>query len=369
MARRGENIYKRKDGRYEGRYVLGKRPDGRTKFGYVYGYQFGEVRRRLLEKKAILMRQNTDFGLECRCTLEVWAEEWLRGRLADGMKPSTHQTYRSLLDRYLLPELGGYRLGALTPEILREHLAQMGERGLSQSTVLVTFRLLSGILKGACEAEKLRQNPCRRVKLHAEAPEEQRVLSANEQRRLVNGARDFKDVPALLSLYTGMRLGEVSGLRWDDVDWESGCLRVRRTAQRMRRMRQEEASRTCLTTNRPKSASSTRTIPVPAFLMDALRAMREANPESGYVFGGASPAEPRTLQRRFQSLAKRAGVSNVHFHTLRHSFATRLLELGVDVKTISKLLGHSSVRTTLDFYAHSMRESQRRAIDRLAAAL
>ena len=367
MAKRGENIYKRKDGRYEGRYVIGKKPDGRTKFGYVYGRQFGEVRQILVVKKAAMLQQATDFGLEYRQTLRMWASEWLENRRQTGIKISTLQTYGGMLERYILPALGEYSLRAITPELIRAQLAQMEARMLAPSTVRVTFRLLSGILGGAQEAGIIRENPCKRIRMRTNAPAEQRVLTAEEQRRLLEGARGIEDIPSLLSLYTGMRLGEICALRWSDVDWSRGTVTVRRTAQRM--LDSSGGNRTQLRTGLPKSASSIRTIPVPTFLMEALRSLRAGAAEDAYIFGDECPAEPRTQQRRFQRLAKRAGIQNVHFHTLRHSFATRMLELGVDVKTISRLLGHSSVQITLDCYAHSLLESQRQAIDRLASAL
>ena len=368
MARRGENIYKRKDGRYEGRYVLGRNPDGSTKFGYVYGRQYGEVQHILLIKKAAMLRQMAESGLECRQTLREWAGEWLAERLRGGMKPSTWQTYAGTLERYILPALGGCRLGAITPEMIRMQLARLGAQGLAQSTVQVTFRLLSGILGGASEIGKIRENPCKCIHLHAVSRAEQRVLNGEEQSQLLDAARESRDIPALLGLYTGMRLGEICALQWRDVDWSRRTVTVRQTAQRTRRFEGDGQNRTQLRVDLPKSFSSLRTIPVPAFLMDMLRTLRGEAAQDAFIFGGDRPAEPRTIQRRFQSLAKRAGLQGVHFHTLRHSFATRMLELGVDVKTISRLLGHSTVQTTLDCYAHSMLESQRQAIDRLASA-
>lgn len=118
----------------------------------------------------------------------------------------------------------------------------------------------------------------------------------------------------------------------------------------------------------PKSRKSHRTIPLPNFIMKLLAQYRETCPASDYIFGQQGrPAEARTIQRRLQRLARRIGISGIHFHTLRHSFATRLMELGADVKTVSELLGHSSAKTTLDIYAHSLLEQRRSAVDKLAS--
>lgn len=347
MARQGDNIYQWKDGRYEGRYVVG-RENGRTQFGYVYGQDYAQVQRELA-----LRRAQAEGGGP---TLEQWVTRWLAGEVCWRVKPSTSETYQRHWACYVQPWLGQARVQAISPDDVRGMLAQLHGRGLSAGTARCALRLLSAAMDGAVQDGLISRNPCRKVRVASTPAAEQRVLTREEQQRLRACAEDEPAV--LLALYTGMRLGEVCGLMWQDVDWQERTLTVRRTVQRLKGG---------LTEGTPKSAKSHRVIPLPQFLAAQLW-RRHAEQAGGYVFGtGDRAEEPRNLQRRFERLTARCGLEGVHFHTLRHTFATRMIELGVDVKTVSTLLGHSSTQITLDLYAHSLIDQQRQAMDRLEA--
>ena len=367
MARRGENIYKRKDGRYEGRYVIGKTIAGKTRFGYVYGYQYTEVKKELLLKKAEQAKNPPARNGDCQCTVGEWLIYWMENELLGSIKPSSYQTYINLLNRYLLPVIGNIRLSSVTPGIINDYVRHLEETGLAYSTVKSAYRLLSAAMRYALDEGKIQKNPCRKIRIQRPEQTEQRVLSRAEQEMLRKSASD-SDLPAILSLYTGMRLGEVCALRWSDIDWEKKTITVRRTVQRIARGGNGVGRKTMLMIGTPKSLRSHRAIPVPDFVLMQLKRLLNGSSSDAYVFSISSgAAEPRTIQRRFAQLMKKLGLSGVHFHTLRHSFATRLLELGVDVKTVSVLLGHGSVKTTLDFYAHSLLDQQRAAMNLLGA--
>ena len=368
MSRRGENIYKRKDGRYEGRYVIGKTQAGKTRFGYVYARQYAEARMLLLQKKAERLEADRP-AYAYRGTLADWMERWMEDELIGSVKESSWQTYRNLVTRHLLPRLCGYALTQLTPKVIHSFVDELESTGLAENTIRGVYRLLSSAMRYALDEGVIRKNPCRRIHIQHRERGEQRVLSRSEQEKLRQTADGSRDLPALLSLYTGMRLGEICALKWTDIDWAQSTITVRRTVQRIAGKEVENnGHRTMLMIGTPKSHRSSRVIPVPELILALLRARLQSCCGAEYVFGKASTAaDPRTIQRRFSRLAKRLGFSGAHFHTLRHTFATRLLELGVDVKTVSALLGHSSARTTLDFYAHSLSEQQRAAVALLSA--
>lgn len=368
MARHGENIYKRKDGRYEGRYVIGKTITGKTRFGYIYGRQYAEVKKELLLKKADLARTAYTANGVCHCKVGEWLKYWLENELLGSVKPSSYQTYISLMNKHLIPKLGNIRLSAVSPAVVNDFIRSLEQSGLSYSTVKGAYRLLSAAMRYALDEGKILKNPCRKIRILRPEQAEQRVLTRAEQEKLCNSASDG-GLPAILSLYTGMRLGEVCALKWSDIDWEKKTITVRRTAQRIVcNKTSENGKNTMLMIGTPKSMRSSRVIPAPDFILIKLKRLMKEEAADSFVFGvSAKAAEPRTIQRRFKCLTKKLGICNVHFHTLRHSFATRLLELGADIKTVSVLLGHGSVKTTLDFYAHSLIDQQRAAMDLLKA--
>ena len=368
MARHGENIYKRKDGRYEGRYIVGKKPDGKTKFGYIYGTRYADVRARLLEKKAEQARRMGAADRRQRITVEKWLCCFMEGELLGSVKPSSYQTYQNQINRHVLPHLGKVEMGALSPNLIHAFLEELRGKGLAESTVRSIYRLFSAAMRAALDEGLLVKNPCGKIRICRGESVEQRVLSQSEQKTVESALNARGDLSALISMYLGLRLGEVCGLKWSDIDWEKGTVTIHRTVQRLKKL--NGGSKTYLVVGSPKSYSSRRTLPVPDFLLQRLRKLaRETHaPAFGYIFSATTQAaDPRTIQRRFKRVVQKLGLTNVHFHTLRHSFATRLLELGIDVKTVSVLLGHSSAKTTLDCYAHSLLDQQRTAVARLAA--
>ena len=165
MPRHGENIYKRRDGRYEGRYVVGKTAAGKTKFGYVYGYQYTEVRNELLRKKAERLPA-VETMLNCRrILLRDWLQQWLESEVSGSVKGSSYQTYLRQIQAHLIPKLGHFFLSEVTPSTIRDFISQLESDGLAYSTVKGIFRLLNAALRCAQETGVISLNPCRRIKI------------------------------------------------------------------------------------------------------------------------------------------------------------------------------------------------------------
>lgn len=366
MAKHGENIYKRKDGRYEGRYVVGRSADGKTRFGYVYGNTYAEVKRTLLMKKTSII-ENRGMSSVRGMTLHEWMADYLDGELQKRLKASSHRMYHFLSSKYILPYLGYFELTKITANDVNDFVDILIRKELSQNTVSGALRLLRSSLAKAQEEGLIGRNPCRNIRLGTPGQDEQRVLTPQEQENVKLLARERGDLSVLIGLYTGMRLGEIGALRWEDIDWERKTVTVRRTVQRIRKTDvAPNECKTALCEGMPKSHKSRRVIPLTPYLFELLEESYRGA-VSTYILGDSDrPADPRKLQRQFESITKELGLRGVHFHTLRHTFATRLLELGTDVKTVSVLLGHSSARITLDFYAHSLLDQQREAVNRLS---
>lgn len=377
MARHGENIYKRKDGRYEGRYVTGKKSNGTTRFGYVYGMRYTDVKKRLLEKKAEIQQTIHPEAAVRGMTVEKWMRSWLETDLLGGIKASSYLTYQNQMNRHILPCLGRMQMASITPEMVHSFLECLQAKGLGENTVRGIYRLLSAAMRAALDDGIISKNPCRKICVKRGERVQQRVFSREEQKKVEKTLSQGEDLTALFAMYTGLRLGEICGLRWSDINWENGTATVCRTVQRLKRMDTDKClkcggAKTYLMIGSPKSPSSCRTIPIPTFLLKRLEIQKKQRSAvqltTGYIFGtGMRAADPRTIQRRFAGVVRRLEIPDAHFHTLRHGYATRLLEMGVDVKTVSQLLGHSSAKTTLDCYAHSLLDQQRSAVAKLSA--
>ena len=360
MCRRGENIYHRKDGRWEARFPIGKRENGTTKFKSVFGKTYNEAKARKCEVMADWMKEHPPEAAERGLLLfSLFATKWLEEEVLGTVKTSTWQTYENTLKNQLIPYFSGSCIDAITPAQVQEFLFSMEDKGLSASTRRSALGLLNSIMRYAQEEGVIHKNPCRKIKVTSNHSE-QRVFSPEELKKIFESG----DFLSIFTMYTGLRLGEVCALRWSDIDWDKKALMVRYTAQRVRR-----TGKSAVMVGEPKTKKSMRVIPLPDELIQLLKEWQKTHGENQFVFGNESKAaDPRTVQRRFERLLQKVGIIGGHFHTLRHSFATRLIQLGTEIKTVSTLMGHSTIKTTMDFYVHSGMELMRAALEKLAAS-
>jgi len=354
MARRGENIYKRKDNRWEGRYIKGRRPDGRIWYGYVYGKTYGEVKAELLPLKYRYSShavKGSGFG----GTVADWAACCMEAIVRSDIKQSTYAYYNGILQNHILPLLGGKKLNSLTKKDIQVFVDHLSQDGLGSGTVHGVFGLLNRFLKKAVKKGALLVNPCGDISLPKKTKPKIKVLTASEQKKLEQAAlSDRHGIPVILALYTGMRIGEICALKWEDIDLEAGILHVRRTVQRI--ACQNGDRKTKIVFDTPKSETSDRLIPLPRQVCAILSDLKNQSEDAFVVSGQKGFSEPRVLRHRYYQVLQKAGIRHIHFHALRHTFATRCMELHFDVTTLSRLLGHSSVKMTLDIYTDSLLE-------------
>lgn len=360
MPRKGENIYKRKDGRWEGRYKVGNNDSGTAKYRSVYGKTYQSVKEKLTAFKAAPAPTNSSGKL----TVKELFEEWLVA-VKLKVKESTYANYRMKADKHILPEFGGLHYERLTAQMLHNFIESKLKIGLSAKYVSDIIIVFKSMAKYISRVHGFR-NPLADVILPKSEKKEMRLFSDYQQEQLCRYLlknTDNSSIGVLISLYTGLRIGEVCGLKWSNIDFEKSILTVRRTVQRIR----TGIHGTKLIVDTPKSRSSQRAIPIPAFLMDILRIFR--NNEKFYILSGSQKiTEPRTLQRKFKSILKKAELLSINYHSLRHMFATNCIQLGFDVKTLSEILGHASVETTLNRYVHSSMERKTQYMNLLKIA-
>ena len=237
-----------------------------------------------------------------------------------------------------------------------------GKGGLSKGTVKDIVTLLKSVSKFAYQEYGL-QNVCEGFKASKIKKNEIQVLSNIERKKLEAYLLSnviLSNICTLLSLYTGLRIGEVCGLKWEDIDFKKGCISVNKTVERI----SLGNGKTKVVVGDPKTESSIRKVYVPDFIIELLKERRKS-PDLFVLSGKQNPTEPRTLQYRFEKILKSAGIREMKFHSLRHTYATICIEKGVDIKTLSELLGHSDVKITLNTYVHSSDKLKRKYVKRL----
>ncbi|WP_438786630.1 tyrosine-type recombinase/integrase [Enterococcus sp. DIV0756] len=359
--RKGENIYLRKDGRWEGRYPKGRKADGRIKYGYIYGKSYNEVKLKLYPKKIYYHSLQQVHGASAE-TFEEWTVEWL-AEVQEDVKPSTFASYYYKITKYILPVIKDIPLNELSVDNGKILLRELQNK-LTKSTIQVIFRIVNKCLNHAKTCGKIMSNPFSELKLPKSKHKKIRALTLSEQRRVMAVAAKEKKgygIPTMLALHSGLRIGEIAALKWSDIDFETNLIHVNQTYQRISTL--EERKKTQLILTDSKTEASERIVPIGPTLKKLLLEQKRRSSNSSFVFStNGQPCEPRLLTYHFHRIRMKANIATIHFHQLRHTFATRCLEANKDVSSVSALLGHASTQMTLDTYVDAMLEQRHQVI-------
>jgi len=372
MPKKGENIYKRADGRWEGRFIKTHTDDGKAKYGYIYAKTYREAKAKLIDAiaKNASTRVNDTPPKDSELFSDI-AQEWLDYQ-GPKVKESTYNKYCNLLAAYILPQFSGLAISNITHEIIERQcneLLQNGgiqRNGLSPKTVSDTLSVVRRILKYASASGRITQNDGQSVRIKSSS-KEIRVLSRYEQNKLLAYLQQNPNrinTGIMLCLFTGMRVGEICALHWEDISLSEQTVYVHQTMQRIQ-TKSDKAFKTRVVVTTPKSSCSIRLIPLPETLSEHIS--KHCAPTTGYFLTNSKEKfiEPRTMQNHFKRIIKECGLDNTNYHILRHTFATRCVELGFDVKTLSEILGHANVNITMNRYVHPTLELKKENMQRL----
>lgn len=375
MARKGENIYKRKDGRWEGRYIKEYDENGKAKYGYLYAYTYKDVKQKLIIAKSEISEIVRTQKTTKKITLGGYSKLWLKD-IQLNVKHSTFIKYTNIITNHILPDLENYEITRMNTELIKQFANEKLTRGnlnknggLSAKTVrdiLSVLKLLFRYIESQgedinCDFEQITIKSSRK-----QAEEISLSVQTTLTQYLLSNIDNIK-LGILICLYTGIRLGEICAMKYKDVFLDDKILRVNKTMQRIQTISSESITKTDIIVTPPKSIYSQRAIPLPDFLVDKIKDL-SANPEDFLLTGEKDKfIEPRTMENHFKRCLKACGLKNYTFHQLRHRFASYCIEIGFDAKSLSEILGHSDVNITLNRYVHSSLDLKRKYMNQLQA--
>lgn len=355
-------VRKRDDGRWEGRIVIGHNDDDTPIFHYVYGKTQKELTEKL--RWEIEAYQGVALTEQSRMTLSEWLDEWLEN-MAQTVRPNTITRYRSSCKNYIRPYLGDRQISQIKPtdiqrlyEKLSLHGSARNHTGLSSGTIRGIHSMLHEIFKTAKQAHLVAENPTEKITAPKFSYRAKRVLTDEQLDiflKAIEGDELWRDF-FYTEMTTGLRRGEICGLKWTDFEENGSTLMICRTVQREKGMG--------LTTGDTKTYAGTRKLILPPSTAALLRDRKNAALTEWIFPNPLHPEKPLSPDRaydRMRAILKEAGLPVIQFHGLRHTFATHALASGVDVKTLSGILGHTRAAFTLDTYTHTTGDMQKRA--------
>lgn len=341
------NIYQRRDGRFEGRISRGKRSNGTRRFQYFFGKTKEDVREKMAKERC--KKSN------CSLTVTQLFSEWHKS-IKHKVKESTAANYYLKANKHILPAFGNESAESIEDTEIYAFIESKQQAGLSNRYISDMLIVMKSMFKYAVRTYHIYNpmNPEITLLDEKEQTELQEYIGHNQNKATLGVA---------LSMTTGIRIGELCALQWKDIDLEKRILTVSKTMQRVQVQGSDKKTKLVIT--EPKSESSRRKIPIPKGMIAFLEKFKSKDSEY-IVSGKEKQIEPRAMQYRFQKILKNVNLPSVHFHALRHIFASTCIKLGFDVKALSELLGHSTVELTLNRYVHSSFEQKIKYMERLA---
>lgn len=370
MSRRGENIHKRKDGRWEARIIV-RQVNNQSKYKSVYAHSYSDLKAKLKE----LDNTGINISKTKKTFLKEIAFEWLK-YTEETVKVSTYSRYFNLVEKHIVPYFERVKITDLNNLMVEEFVQEKYRNGrldkkggLSPKSVHDIYSVLIQIIKYAEKKNyidhfnyditlpKLEEYSCN-------------VFSNADKIKLEQYVRlntDLKKLGILLVIYTGIRIGELCALKWSDVDIENGILSINKTLQRIKNTDTDCDSKTKIIIGKPKSQKSIRMIPLQSFLIETLKKFKNKYSNNSYLLTGSEwkYTEPRAYEKTYKKYLEECHLPNIKFHALRHTFATMAVEKDFDPKSLSEILGHSTVRFTLDRYVHPSDKIKRENMERM----
>lgn len=304
----------------------------------------------------------------------IWFEEWLTHYIKPSSKQRTFEQYSKAAQIHILPYLADVELTDLTPFVLQKFITGLTEngnkrtgKGLSPNFVKTILSIVQNSLKTAHLVGYLPEYSANKIKRPKPKEKQVECFSAGEQKKIEEAALSAKKDKyrgIILCLYTGLRIGELLALTWSDVDFEKSILSVTKTCHDG-----NENGKHSRIIDTPKTENSRRQIPLSKTLVKMLKDMKKKSKCEFVIADGEKPVFIRSYQRMFELFLKKLGLQHKGFHSLRHTFATRALECGMDVKSLSEILGHKNAMITLNRYAHSLWEHKAEMMNKLSKML
>ena len=349
---RTEKIYVRKGGKYEIRYHYGYKDDGRPNYKSVYGGSerevvdnYNQVINDLMEKSDLLIYDKTYIGYDIN--------SWLNNAKIKNKK-STYSNYQYIIKARIIPKFARIKKKSISLEFINKFTSELLSEGLMEKTVKDILIILQQILKYGDINIKIPMPKIPKNEILIFKKDEQTKLEEELLKNL-----NEKTFGIYFCLYTGLRIGELCALQWKNIDLKNKKIKVKKTLIRIKNLDENSRKKTIIIIDEPKSLSSIREIPIPDFLIPLMnRLSKNITSDTFFVSGTENFIETRTYFNKYKKILNKLDLGVYNFHALRHTFATRCVESGCDPKTLSEILGHSSVKITLERYVHPNYENK-----------